>query len=342
MKKTAQPKKAKKTSPRADQEKKKLELLGRSELFSRLDAEELAIIGRYSGFHSFSKGAVVFSEGGHVEELYVVHDGEVIIRKHTEDGGEQDIARFLPGEAFAEMDLLDTSPRTASAVAEAGATLLVFPRHGVRFTDILDHHPEVSARILSKILAVIAGRIRATDRLLSEKTPWIQEMKRQLQRDKLTSLYNRAYLEEELPALIKANPRVELLVLKPDNFKAVNDSYGHEAGDKALVMLAHAIRVHLKDDDVGVRYRGDEFCAVLPGRGAEECMRTAELLKGAVKAIDFSAATGGPPLSLTASIGLAACHGPELEARAVIARGFERMLEARGAGGNRIVGGECP
>ncbi len=245
---------------------RKSTLLRKASLFSSLDRDELALIARYSGYRTYEAGQVIFAQGSHREELFLIQDGTVAIRRRAEDDSEQDIARFVGGEVFGEMDLLDTVPRTASAVAEGPATLLVFPDR-IEFSRLLDTHPEAFARILRKLLGEIARRIRAIDRLMSEKTPWIEELKRQLHRDKLTGLWNRAFLEEELPRIVAAHPRTSLLVVKPDNFKAINDTFGHEAGDKTLMILAEAVKSRLTEGDIGARYRGDEYCVILPGRG---------------------------------------------------------------------------
>ncbi len=317
----------------------KLALLKKSELFSGLEEPELRLLAQYSSYSSFAPGEVIFSQGSHVQELYLIRDGSVVIRKKEEGGEETDIARFLAGEAFGEMDLLDAAPRDAAGVAEDHATLLVFPAPGLAFRDILERHPVLSARILQKLLGVIAGKIRATDRLLSEKTPWIQELKRQLLRDKLTSLYNRAFLEEELQGILAARPPVSLLVVKPDNFKTVNDTFGHDAGDRALVLLAQALRVCLEDGQMGVRYRGDEFCAVLPGSGGEEAMRKAAQILVAVDAIDLAPITR-EGLRLAASVGVATSPASAPDAQALITRSFGLMLEARGKGGHCVRGQE--
>ena len=67
-----------------------------------------------------------------------------------------------------------------------------------------------------------------------------------------------------------------VLFLDVDNFKAINDTFGHEAGDKALMLLADAVKSHLRDGELGARYRGDEYCIILPGRGASEAAAAAE------------------------------------------------------------------
>jgi diguanylate cyclase (GGDEF)-like protein len=317
----------------------KLALLGKAALFSKLEKNELATIARYSGYRSFGPGEVIFSEGSHREELYLIREGTVLIRRRVEGGEEQDIARFVSGEVFGEMDLLDTAPRSASAIAEESASLLVFPDR-LPFQELLEKHPDVFARILHKLLGEIAGRIRVIDRLMSEKTPWIEEVKKQLLRDRLTGLYNRTFLDEELARVLAGGPRASLLAVKPDNFKAINDTFGHEAGDKTLVLIAEAVKAHLKEGDLGVRYRGDEHCVILPRRGALEAAAFAEELRAAIGRIDIRKVTGGDTPALTASIGVAEHPAHAADAKALVALAFERMWEARNGGGNRVRGGE--
>ena len=319
----------------------KTALLRKASLFSQLSQEELALVARHSGYQDYAPGQLVFSQGSHRAELYLVRTGSVSIRRRQEDEAEQEIARFVDGEVFGEMDLLDTVPRSASAVAEGEATLLVFPQ-GIEFSRLLEKHPETFARILQKVLGEIARRIRAIDKLVSEKTPWIEDLKRQLHRDRLTGLFNRAFLEEELPRIVSAHPRTSLLVMKPDNFKAINDSFGHEAGDKTLMQLAEAVKSRLGDGDIGARYRGDEYCVVLPGRSAREAAPAAEALRAAMRSIDVKKITGSDAIALTGSVGISSHPAPAADAKSLVARAFERMWEARGAGGDRVLGEELP
>jgi len=323
---------ARKTASERDQ---KIALLGKASLFAQLSPEELGTIAQYSGYRSYGAGEVIFQEGSHREELYLIKKGTVAIRRHAEDDGDKDIAQFVGGEVFGEMDLLDTAPRSASAVAEGSATLLVFP-DGLEFSRLLEKHPYVFARVLRKLLGEIAGRIRAIDKLISEKTPWIEELKKQLLRDRLTGLYNRAFLEEELPQIVAAHSRTSLLVVKPDNFKVINDTYGHEAGDKTLMLLAEAVKSRLKDGDLGARFRGDEYCVILPGRSARDAADAAEALRAAVRAIDLRSVTGNDSLSLTGSVGASAHPAPAADAKTLVGRAFERMWEARNEGGDRV------
>lgn len=317
----------------------KLALLRRAALFAPLTEAELKLVAANSACRTCTAGERIFGEGPHDQELHLVKSGAVVIRKRAPDGTERDIARFIEGEVFAEMDLLDASPRTASAFADGEVTLLRFPAPGLEFRVLLERRPEAFARILEKLLGVIAGRIRAANRLVSEKTPWVQELRRQLHRDKLTGLFNRTYLDEELAGFLGRSDRTALLVLKPDNFKAVNDTCGHDAGDRALVMLGELVRSRLVEGDAGVRYRGDEFCLVLPGREPARALEAGAALRDAVRGVDMRKAAGREFPPLTASVGVAVSPEDGADAKALVARAFERMWDARAAGGDRVLPG---
>jgi diguanylate cyclase (GGDEF)-like protein len=314
----------------------KLALLRRAALFAPLAQTELRLLAANSAYRSCAAGERIFGEGPHDQELHLVKSGAVVIRKRAPNGGERDIARFIEGEVFAEMDLLDASPRTASAYADGEVTLLVFPAPGLEFRDLLEQRPEEFARILEKLLGVIAGRIRVANKLVSEQTPWVEELRRQLHRDKLTGLFNRTYLEEELAGFLGRSGSTTLLVMKPDNFKAINDTCGHDAGDRALVLLGELVRSRLAEGDAGVRYRGDEFCLVLPGCGSARALERAAALREAVRGIDMRKAAGREFPPLTASVGVAVAPADGRDAKALVACAFERMGKARSAGGDRV------
>jgi diguanylate cyclase len=317
----------------------KLALLRRAALFAPLDQAELRLLAANSAYRSFAAGELIFGEGQHDQELHLVKSGAVVIRKRAPDGAERDVARFIEGEVFAEMDLLDASPRTAAAFADGDVTLLRFPAPGLEFRDLLERRPEAFARILEKLLGVMAGRIRAANRLVSEKTPWVEELRRQLHRDKLTGLFNRTYLDEELGGFLGRSGPTALLVLKPDNFKAINDTCGHDAGDRTLVMLGELVRSRLAEGDAGVRFRGDEFCLVLPNRERAPAREAADALREAVRSIDMRKAAGREFPPLTASLGVAVAPGDGTDAKTLVSLAFERMWSARNAGGDRVVPG---
>ena len=246
----------------------KLDLLKAVNLFAKLEERELAVVAENSGFYPYRKGDIIFQEGSFGDGLYVIREGEVLITKRRGDDETINIAQFIAGECFGEMDLLENKRMTATASAETDTVLLVFPARGIRFQDVLALHPDISASILHELMAVIAGRIRSTNRLISEKSQWVRELKNQLFYDKLTGLYNRTFLDEEFTRKIEEyGPETSIIMVKPDRFKAINDACGHEAGDKALRLIAFSIKSQIRHRDIAVRFRGDEFAVILPGTG---------------------------------------------------------------------------
>ncbi|HEY8988330.1 MAG TPA: sensor domain-containing diguanylate cyclase, partial [Candidatus Limnocylindrales bacterium] len=101
-------------------------------------------------------------------------------------------------------------------------------------------------------------------------------------RDPLTGFYNHRYLHErfgqEAVRARRAHRPLSLLMLDLDDFKLVNDTFGHVLGDDVLRWTADLIRRTLRGSDVPARYGGDEFAILLPDSGAEEAAQTAERL----------------------------------------------------------------
>lgn len=235
------------------------------------------------------------------------------------------------------MDLLENRVMGATAQADSDAVLLVFPARGTKFQDVLARYPDISARILHELMAAIAGRIRGTNRLISEKSQWVNDLKRQLYYDKLTGLYNRTFLDEEFPRqLDDYGPATSLIMIKPDQFKAINDRCGHEAGDRALKLIAYGIKSHIRDTDIAARFRGDEFAVILPGAVLDTALTCAEHLREHLGKLDFDHITGGG-FATTVSIGAAVYPAHGRDPKRLIETCFNRMFAARELGGNIII-----
>ena len=110
-------------------------------------------------------------------------------------------------------------------------------------------------------------------------------------RDPLTGWFNRRYMEETLEREISRAARnrrpLAVIMLDVDNFKQLNDAYGHEAGDLALQNLCETLKSHVRNEDVACRLGGDEFVLVLPDTSAELAAQRAEELRSAVAHIDL-------------------------------------------------------
>lgn len=165
--------------------------------------------------------------------------------------------------------------------------------------------------------------------------------------DPLTGLHNRASFEERCIEAIERQRRsgqghLGLALLDLDGFKAVNDTCGHEAGDRVLAGVAHALTAAVRPYDTVARLGGDEFVALFEGLGGEdEAHGVAQRLVDAV-----AAATGGPQghPPVTASVGVALCSGCGSSPEQLLATADAAMFRAKRRGKNQaeIAGSAAP
>ncbi|MCX7150433.1 MAG: sensor domain-containing diguanylate cyclase, partial [Rhodocyclales bacterium] len=126
-------------------------------------------------------------------------------------------------------------------------------------------------------------------------------------RDPMTGMYNRRFLEEYVGTMVAGSQRrksaFSVLMLDLDFFKQVNDTHGHEVGDKVLKVLAELLMRNVRSSDMAVRYGGEEFLLVLMDTGADAAMKVAEKIRSEVEATKIP--LPGGVLQKTISIGVA-------------------------------------
>ncbi len=311
-----------------------LPLLRTATLFSSCKKEEIEEIASLSAFRNYGDGETIFDVGNPSSCLYIVHAGEVVIRKDDDEGRSVDIARFLPGDFFGELDMFLGSPRNESAQAVGRVSVLVFPA-GDKSSDYLKKiSAGTGAALLHSFLVQVSSRTRGVNTLVKENSPIVQELKRQVYVDKLTGLNNRTYFDEVLENKVSENDRVGLLLYKPDNFKELNDRYGHDAGDKVLRLIADRLREFLKDSDMLFRYMGNENAVILSGAAREDLARLADGMGGLLRGLDLTPALGSREISLSVSFGLALYPEHAETVRDLVDAAHTLTLEGRRRGGN--------
>lgn len=157
--------------------------------------------------------------------------------------------------------------------------------------------------------------------------------------DSLTGIPNRRAMMEDLRAELARTVReggtMAVLMADVDRFKGVNDTFGHETGDRVLVALAHALRDALRGYDVCARWGGEEFLVLLPATGREGALEVGEKLRRAAAALSVTAAEARVTVGL--SVGLAVLEQGE-SMDSLIRRADGAMYLAKRLGGNRVEG----
>lgn len=175
---------------------------------------------------------------------------------------------------------------------------------------------------------------RSIDLEVKKRMAEVEKVNRKLvdkaKTDALSQVMNKTAVMDEIDRLITADPKKELSILMfdIDNFKQINDTYGHIAGDKCIRMLAITARNSLRSFDLVGRYGGDEFLAVLPETDAKQAMIIAERLR---KKIEDTSSPG-----FTISIGVASYPADGANVKSLIMEADRNLYESKKKGRNTI------
>jgi diguanylate cyclase (GGDEF)-like protein len=193
---------------------------------------------------------------------------------------------------------------------------------------------------LSPEAVELAGWLVSQASIALENARLHHVVRRQAITDELTGLVNRRRFMEALDAEIARAQRLRsglsLLLADLDDFKRINDRFGHPAGDEALRAFADGLREHLREIDIAARLGGEEFAVLLPETGLEGALAVAERLRTTIRERPVLH-EGETPVHLTASIGVAEYrHGSRDDLLRAADAG---LYQAKQQGKNRIAAG---
>lgn len=158
--------------------------------------------------------------------------------------------------------------------------------------------------------------------------------------DRLTRVHNRNYYELQLPLEIERANRSRssfaFLMIDIDDFKKINDTYGHDTGDAVLRLVAHTVRRSLRKIDLIFRYGGEEFVVLLPGAAADSARRTAERIRGIVARAELPL-DDGRRVKVTISVGGCIYPGNAQNESQLFRMADRALYDAKEEGKNRVV-----
>ncbi|GLW35806.1 tetratricopeptide repeat-containing diguanylate cyclase [Actinoplanes regularis] len=168
-----------------------------------------------------------------------------------------------------------------------------------------------------------------------------QQFREQARRDPLTGLRNRRYLDEELPALVAADPDLSVAIVDIDHFKRINDTLAHEVGDRVLVRVAELLDTGLATvaaTGFAARLGGEEFLLVLPLTPVAAAAAKLDAIRRAVADHDWHETTNGLPVTVSIGVAAASVSAPRSHTAALHAADRNLYL-AKQTGRNRVVPG---
>jgi diguanylate cyclase (GGDEF)-like protein/PAS domain S-box-containing protein len=191
----------------------------------------------------------------------------------------------------------------------------------------------------------LEDELRATNAELQKLTRDLQE---QARTDPLTGLPNRRAFTEAIEVEFGRSRRfgtaATVLVIDIDHFKLVNDTHGHDAGDRALVSLAAVLKTKIRASDLAARFGGEEFVMLLPGTGLYGALTLAERIRAATADLVVESATGA--FGFSVSLGVAPFENTDSEWQQALTRADRGLYHAKATGRNRVacggtVGADC-
>jgi len=157
--------------------------------------------------------------------------------------------------------------------------------------------------------------------------------------DALTALFNRPHfdmrLHQEIERAKRSGSSLTLLMADVDDFKAINDTYGHQVGDAVLQAVSAALRPAVRVFDICARYGGDEFAILMPSSDQSSALAFAERIRQRVAEHGHDTPEFGQVPAVTISVGVAVFEGAEA-AETFLRRADEALYDAKSAGKNRV------
>ncbi|WP_457560628.1 GGDEF domain-containing protein [Caminibacter sp.] len=159
--------------------------------------------------------------------------------------------------------------------------------------------------------------------------------------DGLTNTLNRMFLEDKAKELfLKHNPQKKpmgIIMFDIDNFKKINDTYGHDIGDLVLIEIANTVNKLIRKEDYFIRYGGEEFVILLPNTNIKNTLQIAEKIRKNIENLNIKLPDSKKTLKVTVSIGISETHTNDSSVFEAIKRADINLYKAKKSGKNRVV-----
>ncbi len=238
---------------------------------------------------------------------------------------------------------IDIAKESIDSFKESNTNLKqITQTHTIEIENIVESTEEIDIpKFKNRIEAFqndLMEELQRANELIKSLESEIEELQKQSNIDPLTKLYNRKALEIDAKELLKHSDerslQISVLMIDADDFKKINDTFGHLAGDKVLVLLAKLFKLSIREYDRAYRYGGEEFLIIFNRASKEDAKKVAERVMNAVR--NNRLIYKGKTIRITLSMGLTSHQkGDTLES--LIERADAAVYQAKHEGKDRLV-----
>jgi diguanylate cyclase len=185
--------------------------------------------------------------------------------------------------------------------------------------------------------AHLADQIENTNKIIATLTSELRDQTRLANIDELTKLYNRRYFFhrfQQMKEAAKGDPAICLAIFDLDNFKSINDTYGHAIGDKVIILCSKILQSYQADDCLPVRYGGEEFILLCEGKGLPEMKKIAEGVRKKVERTEVMVRGKYVPVTISSGVSK---YRPGEDITVFIERADQALYRAKSHGRNMVL-----
>jgi diguanylate cyclase (GGDEF)-like protein len=306
----------------------KRSLLRSIALFRSVEPDTVSDLLSRCGRIDIERGATLLTPERPNQCVYIVLSGRLEVHIGSLESAK--IADLYPGACAGEMSLIEDRDPSAYVVAAEESHLMVIS-HGLLWQMVDRSH-----QFAKNLLVVLSERVRNDNEFIANRLGILRQAEHNAVTDALTGLGNRHWMQEtferELARATYGHTSLCVMMIDVDQFKALNDQFGHVAGDRVLSAVADVLREHLRPTDLIARFGGDEFAVLMPSLQLPEATLAGERLREQV----LATALPHPVKSVTISVGVTASNaGDDLDS--LVQRADAAMYQAKTQGRNRVV-----
>ena len=260
--------------------------------------------------------------------IYALLSGRLRIHLDLED---DPITVLEPGEIVGELSVIDGQATSAHVVADGKCRVLGIDEHTTWALMRASHN------IAYNLIKVLAHRLRGGNSVISTTQDLQRETERRAVIDSLTGLYNRRWLDgalrDHMDRCRETHRDLSVFIMDLDGFKGYNDTYGHLAGDEAIIAVANLLKSTCHAGDFVARYGGEEFGVLCANCCSTTATERANRIRKQLAGQTFSFLNNR---SVTASFGVAQSQVGDTP-QTILRRADRALLQAKNQGRNRVV-----